>query len=65
MAVENQLQFREHMRNKCKSWDSNIEFTMPGKLTLYQDYKPTDGVAEYASAAGKQGGRKANEVRSR
>jgi hypothetical protein len=37
-----------------------IEFTMPGELTLYRDYKPTD-VFKYASAAA----RKANEVRSK
>jgi hypothetical protein len=37
MAVEKQLQFREHIKKYCRPWDSKFEFTMPGKLTLYRD----------------------------
>jgi hypothetical protein len=62
MAVEKQLQFREHIKKKCKPWDSNIEFAMPGKLALYRDYKPMV-VAEYTSA-GKKRAKKSVEVRS-
>jgi hypothetical protein len=36
------LQFHEHIKNKRKSWDSDIEFTMPGVPALYREYKPTD-----------------------
>jgi hypothetical protein len=57
------LQFRERIKGNHRPWDSKIEFTMPGELALYRDYKPMD-VTEYGSAAGRKGARKANEVRS-
>jgi hypothetical protein len=31
MAAENQLQFRERIKGNHRHWDSEIEFTMPGR----------------------------------
>jgi hypothetical protein len=61
MPAEKQQQFRADIRVNNKPWDSEIEFTMPGELKLYRDYKLTD-VSEYASAAGKKGGKKGGKT---
>jgi hypothetical protein len=56
MPAEKQQQFRADIKVNSKLWDSEIEFTMPGELKLYRDYKLT-GVSEYGSAVGKEGGK--------
>jgi hypothetical protein len=53
MPAKKQLQFRANIKANRKPWDSKVEFTMPGELKLYRDYKLTD-VSEYASASGKK-----------
>ena len=61
MPAEKQQQFRADIKANSKPWESEIEFTMPGKLKLYRDYELTD-VSEVASAAGKKGGKKGGAI---
>jgi hypothetical protein len=56
MPAKKQLQFRADIKANRKPWYSKVEFTMPGALKLYRDYELA-GEPEYASAAGKKGGK--------
>jgi hypothetical protein len=61
MPAEKQEQFRADIKATRKPWDSKVELTMPGEVKLYRDYELTD-VSEYASAAGKKGGKKGGAI---